>query len=201
LQLIDDPQSPSADMRTVLLAPDDWPLVQSFYEMNPSYFVLLTGLPAANNAALDDLVALPPDDCSYKRKYFVGAIGADGQLLMVADVIEDLLAPGVWHIGLFIVATALHGSGFAQRWLASIEHWAQACGAHYLRLGVVQTNQRAYRFWEKTGFLQVKIRSDAELGGRLHHLHVMVKALGSQGLAPYFRLVPRDRPTEGSSMV
>jgi hypothetical protein len=121
LQKIDSPQSPDADMRTVLLAPDDWSLVQSFYESNPTYFVTLTGLPAQKNAALDDLLALPPADFSYKRKYFIGVVDLSGKLLAVADVIEDLLAPEVWHIGLFIVATALHGSGFAQRWLQNLK--------------------------------------------------------------------------------
>ena len=193
MRWINSPQSPGAGMRTVLLAQDDGPLVQSFYDANPAYFVLLTGSPAAKHAALDDLMAVPPDDFPYKRKYFIGVIDADGQLLAVADVIEDLLAAGVWHIGLFVVATALHGSGFAQRWLTSLEQWAMDGGAHYMRLGVVQTNQRAYCFWEKSGFVQVKIRTDIELGGRLHNLRVMVKPFDSGGLAPYFRLVPRDQ--------
>ena len=198
MQLINSPQSPGAGMRTVLLAQDDGLLVQSFYDSNPASFVLLTGLPAAKHAALDDSMALPPDDFSYKRKYFIGVIDADGQLLAVADVIEDLLAAGVWHIGLFIVATALHGSGYARRWLTCIEQWAIGFGAKYLRLGVIQGNQRAYRFWEKSGFKKLKLLSGAELGGSLHHLRVMVKPFDSGCLASYFRLVPRDRPSVGS---
>ena len=193
MQWINSPQSPGAGMRTVLLAQDDGPLVQSFYDSNPAYFVLLTGLPASKHAALDDLMALPPDDFPYKRKYFIGVIDADGQLLAVADVIENLLAAGVWHIGLFVVATALHGSGFAQRWFQNLKLWAQSQGARFLRLGVVQVNKRAHRFWEKAGFLPAKLRSGVDLGGHLHDVQVMVMPIEGADMATYYARVPRDQ--------
>lgn len=187
------PSAPQADMRTVLLGEDDAALVQSFYDANPDYFVLLSGRPASPGAALIDLRAFPAQDFSDARKHFIGVLGASGQLLAVADIIENYPAPAVWHLGFFIVTTALHRTGFAQRWLYQLEVWTQSQGAQYLRLGVAQVNLRGRRFWEKTGFVPATVRRGVDLGGHVHDVQTMVKPLDRADMATYYALAPRDR--------
>lgn len=179
-------------MRTVLLREGDAALVQSFYDANPGYFLLLGGEPASPGTAMDHLQAFPSQDIAAARKHFIGVVGASGQLTAVADIIENYPAPAVWHLGFFIVGTDLHGTGFAKSWLDALEVWTQSQGAQYLRLGVVQVNLRGRRFWEKVGFVPARVRRGVDMGGQVHDVQTMVKPLARADMAAYYALAPRD---------
>lgn len=107
---------------------------------------------------------------------------------------SNLLAAGVWHIGLFIVATSLHGSGAAKVLYAGLEDWMRRGGARWLRLNVVVGNGRAERFWEGVGYREVRRRGGVEIGRRINAVRVMTKPLANGALAEYLQMVARDRP-------
>ena len=107
---------------------------------------------------------------------------------------EYYLAEGVWHIGLFIVATSLHGSGTAQALYAELESWMRARGGRWARLGVVEGNVRTERFWERMGYVEVRRRLGVEMGNKISTLRVMAKPLGNCTLSEYLGVVARDRP-------
>jgi ribosomal protein S18 acetylase RimI-like enzyme len=67
-------------------------------------------------------------------------------------------------------------------------------GARWLRLGVVEGNTRAERFWEKQGYVEVRKRGDYPVGERLATLRMMVKLPADGSLGEYLERVPRDRP-------
>ena len=67
-------------------------------------------------------------------------------------------------------------------------------GARWSRLGVAEGNARAERFWEKTGYVELRKREGVELGRRSHTIRVMVKALDGGAREEYLALVERDRP-------
>jgi len=97
-------------------------------------------------------------------------------------------------VGLFIVATALHGSGTAASLYALLERWMVGQGAQWLRLGVVQGSVRAERFWQRCGYVQVRERGPVAMGRKSNLLRVMAKPLGGGTIAEYLALVERDRP-------
>ena len=112
----------------------------------------------------------------------------------VAILVSDILAPGVWHLGLFLVATELHGDGSAQVLYQRLEAWAGDLGAQWMRLGVVRGNARAEAFWRKRGFVELRQRDGVEMGARVNTVRVMAKPLAGGSFAQYLALVPRDRP-------
>jgi GNAT superfamily N-acetyltransferase len=115
-------------------------------------------------------------------------------MIGMAEIVSDLLARCVWHIGLFIVATRLHGAGVAQLLYANLERWALEHGAQWMRLGVVGGNTRAERFWQSWGFVELRRREGVQIGPRTHTIHVMFKPLAGGSAAQYLALVARDRP-------
>ncbi len=126
---------------------------------------------------------------------------ASGAMVAMANVVSDLLAPTVWHIGLFMVATARHGDGSSQRIYRGLEAWAGANGASWLRLGVVQGNVKAERFWERLGFAQVRTRSGVKMGRLTNTIRVMIKLLRGGTLEQYLALVERDGPEAASDIL
>jgi GNAT superfamily N-acetyltransferase len=193
------PPSPIAALRTVEIGAGDEPLLQRFFDENPAYFMAVHGEPAGPDEAHEEILAQPPAGWSFTKKWLVGYVDATGSLVAIADVITDLLAPGVWHIGLFIVATARHGNGDAQRLHHGLERWAADHGARWLRLGVVSGNARAERFWQSMGYTQVRTREGITMGKLTNTVRVMVKPLDGQTVEGLLSLVPRDRPEPTTS--
>ena len=124
----------------------------------------------------------------------VGYVDDKNALVAMAIVVSDLLAARVWHVGLFIVATSRHGTGLAQELYDGLEAWAAANGATWLRLGVVKGNARAERFWERQGFIQVRLWHDVKMGRLTNTLRTMVKPLTGESIEIYLSRVERDRP-------
>jgi ribosomal protein S18 acetylase RimI-like enzyme len=180
--------------RCVELVAADIPRLQAFFEENPEYDELVEGQPPGPNAGKLALEGLPPADMRYTRKWMLGFEDAGGTLVAIADVTEGMLADGVWHIGLFIVATRLHGSGAARAMYDGLQAWMQGAGAQWLRLGVVAGNVRAERFWERLGYVETRRRLALPMGLRVNDIRVMMKPLAGGRVADYLAMVARDRP-------
>jgi GNAT superfamily N-acetyltransferase len=187
------PASPIAGLQVMELGAGTEALLQRFFEENPAYFCAVEGEPAGPDAAHEAIHDPLPAGWPYTKKWVIGYVDSAGQLVAMADVTSDLLAPGVWHIGLFIVATARHGSGDAQALFAGLQAWALANGAQWLRLGVVQGHARAERFWQQQGFVQTRVREGVQMGQLTNKIVVMFKPLTGGTTAGYLQCVPRDR--------
>ena len=181
-------------MRAIALHFEDAPVLQTFFERNPEYYKTVGGQPPAATEADEELNGALPAGFTYTRKGVLGVQDQSGEIIAAVNIVSDLFAPRVWLIGLFIVATHLHGSGKAQIIYAALERWMKRCGAHWLRLGVVAGNTRGERFWSAAGFTELRVRSDVVVGAKRVTMRVMVKPLGDHALADYLDRVPRDHP-------
>jgi len=180
--------------RCVEMGMQTLPRLQRFFEDNPEYFDAVNGEPAQAGEAAHQLESIPPEGFPFARVFKLEFQDEHGAMIGMASIVSDLLAPSVWHIGLFIVATKLHGTGAARRMHDQLEAWMRAAGARWLRLGVVAGNARAERFWEKLGYLETRRRAGVEMGRKTHDLRVMVKPLAGGTIPEYLALVARDRP-------
>jgi GNAT superfamily N-acetyltransferase len=171
------------------------PALQDFFDRNPEYFHSITGQPPGPDEAFTERHELPPPDMPFRKKWLLGMVDDVGNMQAMANVLSDFLAPRVWHIGLFIVASSLHGTGKSRSIYAELEQWMIANGASWIRLGVVEGNAKAERFWSKVGYMEVRRRAGVEMGARINTVRVMVKALvAGSSVAQYLDIVPRDRP-------
>ncbi|HEX2011944.1 MAG TPA: GNAT family N-acetyltransferase [Roseateles sp.] len=180
------------------LSLEDAPLLQAFLQANPEYYERVGGAGPMPEQAHEELSERPPPPLSYREHIALGfwsePVGAPAELLGFASVDTDLVLAGCWHVALFIVATRLHGQGVAARLYRALEDWARAGGAQWLRLGVVCGNTMAERFWERQGFVQLRLRKGVAAGVRLNSVRVMLKPLGERDATAYLAQVERDRP-------
>lgn len=182
-------------IRVVEMDAGDLPCLQEFFDLNPEYFLAVSGQAAAPDEAEQELNGPLPEGWPYTKKWLLGFVDNSNTLIGMSNVVQDLLAPGVWHIGLFIVASSLHGSGIAQKLYHGLELWAHDNGASWLRLGVVQGNTRAEKFWGKLGYFEVRTRPGVQIGLQTNTVRVMAKALDGGSIAEYLQLVTRDDPS------
>jgi RimJ/RimL family protein N-acetyltransferase len=184
----------SGTFRAMELQEQDIPALQEFFDANPEYFLAVTGQPPEREEGHEEFHDEVPDGMPYTRKWMIGFVDESDCLIGMASVISDLLAKHVWHIGLFVVATSLHGSGAAGAMHGQLETWMRGHGAQWIRLGVVEGNARAERFWERAGYREVRKRRGVEMGARINVIRVMVKPLAAGTLVEYLARVARDRP-------
>ena len=180
--------------RAIELRTEDAAELQHFFDENPEYFVIVTGKGPQPDEADEELQRPIPEGWPFTKKWVIGFVDDDGAMVAMADVVSDLLAEHVWHIGLFIVATRLHGLGVAQLLYGHLERWALEHGASWVRLGVVLGNARAERFWQRCGFAEVRQRDGVQMGARTHTIRVLMKPLAGGSLQEYLALIARDRP-------
>lgn len=178
----------------VELDSDAVPTLQAFFEANPGYHLAVEGRVPGPHAAREEFESPPPAEWGYNKRWMLGFLAAGGEMIAMASVVSNLLAEGVWHLGLFIVATSLHGNGTAHELYGGLESWMRVKGARWLRLGVVDGNRRAERFWRRHGFVEVRRRLGVQMGERVNEVCVMAKPLDGGVLSEYLALVVRDRP-------
>lgn len=177
----------------VPLGEADAPALQAFLDANPLYSQIVNGRPFAPGEALQEIVAPPPYPHRALHALAVLDCGS-GRWLGFVSLVDDLIAPGVQHIGLFLVATAEQGSGLAAELYQAIEQRAREQRARWLRLGVVVGNARAEAFWARRGFVEIRQRHGMPYEGPSRSVRVMLKTLDGSPLADYLQGVERDRP-------
>jgi len=193
---IELPASPIEGLRAVELGVGDEPLLQRFFDVNPFYFFAVNGEPALPDDAADEIHGELPPGIPFTRKRVIAFVDGHGEVVALVNVISDLLATGVWHIGTFIVATVRHGSGDAHALYRNLEGWCGANGARWMRLHVVQGHERAERFWSRMGYMQTSQRLGVTMGKRTNTLRVMIKPLADNTIEQHLTRVARDRPDD-----
>lgn len=175
---------------------NDIPAIQRFWEASPEYLQLVEGRgpgPAEGAEFVAEPLVPPEMSCSAEFNLVLrepsGAIGG------LAAVAQDLHAQGVWHIGLFVAATRLHGSGWAAGAHAALIGWAVAAGAQWMRLNVVESNRRGHAFWRRHAYREVGRRVGIAIGARTHTLITMVRPIAAD-LRAYRAAVPIERDAD-----
>lgn len=172
----------------------DLAALQRLFDASPDYFMVVHGRRPRTDEAQMEFAEMPPSTLPHGQRWFAGAWDAHGTLQGVLHFVADLMAPGVWHIALFFIATPLHGTGAARELYGALEAWMAAAGAHWIRLGVVSGNAKAERFWARMGYTQTRVRQGMDTGGKINDMRILVKALRGEPLARYLQSVARDNP-------
>lgn len=177
--------------RAIELAINDIGLVQTFYRENPEFWVTVANKTPSDQIARDEFFATGNPSVPRGKKWRIGFFDGNNALVAISYIFSDFFAKNVWHIELFIVATALHGTGASREIYDQLESWVlhqNGCG---LRLGVADGHTKARRFWEKNGYMPLGKWKGGAAGVSLT-IQLMVKLLKNISLREYFERVPND---------
>ena len=116
-------------VRAIELGDHDPPALQRFFEANADYFELVNGAPPPAGEAAEEMHAPLPPGSPYTKKWNLGLLADAGSMRAMVNIVSDLLANGVWHVGTYIVDRPWRGTGAARRWYDALESWAAANGA------------------------------------------------------------------------
>jgi RimJ/RimL family protein N-acetyltransferase len=135
-------------------------LAQRLLETAPNYERLVSGTvvsPSAGEEFFDDL---PPGKTIDDKVTFIAR--SEEQDVGAIEVVRGWREAGYAHIGLLLIDERFHGRGVGSASMQALERWVGSTWpeAHTLRIGVIETNVAAFRFWQKLGFTDTGERRD-----------------------------------------
>lgn len=137
-----------------LLSGDDELDVQALCERCSDFSELIEGRPPEKDAGHSILFDLPPNK-ELKDKYVYGVYSENGDLVAVIDMVKDYKVTGEWIIGLMMIDPNERGNGLGRRLHELLKAWVLSEQGSKLRIGVVEENRRAYKFWREMGYVEV----------------------------------------------
>lgn len=153
-----------------LLSGEDEIAVQGLCERCSDFFELIEGKTPEKDAGHGILFDLPPGK-ELKDKYVFGVYKED-ILIAVIDIIKDYKATGEWIIGLLMIDPSDRRNGLGRKLHDLIKTWVSEELGKTLIIGVVEENQRGYKFWRKMGYFEVN-RVKRTYGNKEHTVIVM----------------------------
>jgi GNAT superfamily N-acetyltransferase len=125
-------------------------VIQHVLDEAPDYAMRVTGLPPDANAG-ESLLSELPEGMSYKDK-FVFSVHFGDKIVGCADMLRGYPVPEKAFLGLLVISEHWQDQGLGAAAYAELESVARGWGCRTIRLGVVLTNEKVFRFWERQGF-------------------------------------------------
>jgi GNAT superfamily N-acetyltransferase len=160
-----------------LLQEEDLAAIQSLMERCADYEQLVTGLPPDPSSAQKILVDLP-EGKSRVDKFVIGIYAESTGLVGILDAIRDHPRKNDWWLGLLLLDPDHRNQGLGKQIYWAFEAWAAQCGAQSIYAGVIEGNERAYKFWQGLGFDTVETQSARRFGVLEHAVLVIRRVVG-----------------------
>lgn len=163
--------TPYSELMIRLLVSDDESIIQELCERCSDFFMLIEGRLPEKNAGHDILFDLPPNKELYD-KFVYGVFNKNNVLLAVIDIVRNYKCVGEWVLGLLLIDPNERGKGLGQNIHDYVKNLVRENNGNKLRIGVVEENKIALRFWKDIGYSEVD-RVMATYGNKEHNVIIM----------------------------
>ncbi len=152
--------------------------LQELFIGTPAYYLATTGKPAAPNEAENEFVELPPG--FPRAEQFIFGFNLGDELIGCAGMLRGFRSANKVMLGLLLIAEKYQGHGHGKRAYAELEKiMASWPGIDTVRIGVIETNEEAFGFWRKMGFVETGERKP-KTSPYIADIIVMEKNLGEK---------------------
>lgn len=157
------------------IAANDEQEIQVFLEDCSDFSMLESGKPTQPGDGYKLLTALPPDTTpDQKIIVFVEQCGIKVGLV---ELIANYPEKGIWWIGLLLIRPNFRGKSLGKQIVDVLGRAMADSNAREIRLGVLENNPDAYRFWLKNCFKKLFSKTDQVIGTKTHTVYVLGKKL------------------------
>lgn len=145
--------------------------IKDLFDRCYDYFYLVEGRKTNKESIKELLEDLPPDKNS-KDKHVLG-IFDNVNLIGVIDLVENYPSKHEWIIGLMLIDPNVRGEGLGQKVHEVLEEISKKGQANKLRIGVVEQNKAALKFWKNVGYTEIKRTEPLKYGNKENRVIVM----------------------------
>lgn len=144
--------------------------IVSLYQRTQDYFMLAEGeVPESCEELLFDT----PPNVSLEKKIVLGAM-REHQLVGLVDCVYGFPQADTSMIGLLLVDSACRGKKIGTQLFEHIVELSKEQGMSRIRIGVMDTNEKALKFWSALGFVHLETKGPVTYGDRTHMIRVMI---------------------------
>ena len=161
-----------ADYTVRPLTPDDIEQLQTLCDQRADYSLIVEGEPVSPTAAQELLLDGPPGK-SLADKFVFGVINRRGEVVGVLEGMRDYPEECIWWIGLLLLAPTVRQQGIGHMVVDGFTGYVRSQNGRAVMLGVVADNRRAYQFWRRLGFEEVRTTEPRQFGKKLQTVTVM----------------------------
>ncbi len=154
------------------LSSKDIPVIQTIFEKCEDYLLLVDGCEVNQNTGKNEYFSLPPGKTE-NDKAVIGIFDENNEVISYIDSIKDYPEKDSYWIGLFLVDPLQRSKGIGKKIISDFLIYIKNEGARYVKLGVVEENEKAYKFWKKIGFETYDITEPREFGKKTHRVYKM----------------------------
>ncbi|ORE85961.1 acetyltransferase [Oceanococcus atlanticus] len=133
---------------------EDVQAYQAMLEQAPEYHRVVSGQPAARDAAARDMLLLPQGKQLVDK--FSLLIRENEVAVGCPDLVRAYPSKTSAFIGLLLFAEAHQGRGLGGEALGYVQCLAQSWGCTQLGIAVIPSNRKAMRFWQRAGFKETR---------------------------------------------
>ncbi len=143
--------------------------LQELCEACSDYHELAEGQPTSKTAGREIFLDAPkgknPEDKMILGVYVQKA--ECKELIGVIDSLNDFPESGTWFVGLMMLIPSHRKYGIGEKVYKEYIKWANQNGAKKIRIGVLQENDNALKFWKRMGFKVVKKIDNYQSGNKI----------------------------------
>jgi len=138
--------------------------LQAVLEGAPGYSLTVEGKLPPPTAAIETLDALPPGKDHTDK--FVYEITQDADAIGCIELVRGYPQADIAFIGLLLFRESSQGQGLGPEVLRLAEAIGAGWQCRALRIAVLDTNPRAFRFWEREGFIELLRKPAMDFAGQ-----------------------------------
>jgi ribosomal protein S18 acetylase RimI-like enzyme len=157
------------------LEPEDIPALQLLFNKCSDYTFIVEGESTSPTAAQETFQFVPPGR-SPSDKFIFGLIDQHNKIVGLLEGMSHYPDDTTWWIGLLMLSPEVRGRGVGRKLLDGFSRYVQSRGGTIIMLGVVEANQRAYRFWQQMGFKLIRKTEPRQFGKKEQAVFVMQRA-------------------------
>ncbi len=158
------------------LLPEDSRAIQELWDKCLDYMLLVDGHPAGPNAAEEEFQEVPPGK-SPDDKFVFGIVNRQNGLVGLLETLRWYPDETIWWIGLLLFEPESRSQGLGQKVVQGFVDYLRGSGAKAIMLGVVDENERAYKFWKGIGFEFVRRTEPRTFGNKTQTVIIMRRTL------------------------
>jgi ribosomal protein S18 acetylase RimI-like enzyme len=158
------------------LSLEDLGAIQGLYQKCLDYMLLVDGRAADPDAVAEEFEFVPPGK-SRADKFMFGITDEENNLVGLLDTLPGYPEEGTWWIATLLLVPEIRSQGLGQVVVQGLADYVRAKGGQAIMLGVVDENERAYKFWTRMGFEFVRRTEPQQFGNKTHTVTVMRRRL------------------------
>jgi ribosomal protein S18 acetylase RimI-like enzyme len=158
------------------LLPGDIAAIQGLFEKCLDYMLLIDGHAADPEAVEIEFQSVPPGK-SLDDKFVFGIVNQQNGLVGLLDTLRCYPDETTWWIDTLLFVPEIRSQGLGQMVIQGFAEYVRASGGQAIMLGVVDENKRAYKFWNRMGFVFVRETEPQQFGNKSQTVNIMRRLL------------------------